>query len=67
MNDAEREELAVWKFGEAGYRVTRQAGLYFVWYGDTETARMDNLAALVELAEAIYAAHWTGRKITPTA
>jgi hypothetical protein len=28
---------------------------------------LDNLAALIELADAIYAVHWTKRKITPSA
>jgi hypothetical protein len=72
MNDREREERAIWKLGECGYRVTRptsgiRADWWVVWYGETDTASMDNLAALVELADAIYADHWTKRRITPSA
>jgi hypothetical protein len=67
MTDAEREERAVWKLDQAGYRVTRDAGRWHVWRGDLDTASMDNLAALAELADVIYADHWTGREITPSA
>jgi hypothetical protein len=72
VTDAERLERALWKLEQAGYRVTRpetgaRALWYIVWRGDTEISSMDNLAALAELADAIYADHWTGRKITPSA
>jgi hypothetical protein len=72
MTDAERLERAVWKLEQADYRVTRpvsgaRAGWYVVWRGEAEIASMDNIDALAELADAIYANHWTGRKITPSA
>ena len=72
VTDAERLERAIWKLGEAGYRMTRpasgvRAGWYVVWRGDDEIASMDNLTALAELADASYADHWTQRKITKSA
>jgi len=74
VTDAEREERAVWKLGECGSDVTRAAGgvrdgWWIVVDRQTaiETAWMDNVIALVELADAIYAAHRTTRRITPSA
>ena len=66
MNDREREERAIWKLEQAGYRVRRQAGRYLVTTAESVT-ELDDLAQLVAFADAIYADHWTGRKITPSA
>jgi hypothetical protein len=73
MTDAERKERAIWKLAQAGYRVIRIAGLYLVTRGEIEIASsgraayMPSLAALAELANAVYAGHWTSRKMTPSA
>jgi hypothetical protein len=66
MNDREREERAVWKLEQAGERVRRQAGGYLVTRAESVT-ELDDLAQLAAFADAIYADHWTGRKITPSA
>jgi hypothetical protein len=66
MNDREREERAVWKLEQAGYRVHRQAGCYLVTTTES-VIELDDLAELAAFADAIYADHWTGRKITPSA
>ena len=66
MNDCEREERAIWKLKQAGYRVRQQAGRYLVTTPESIT-ELDDLAQLVAFADAIYADHWTGRKITPSA
>jgi hypothetical protein len=34
--------------------------------GPERLGELDNLTALVELADEIYADHWTNRKITPS-
>jgi hypothetical protein len=71
MNDREREERAIRQLEQAGYRVMRQiGGVRDGWWivtdraSGVETASMDNLAALIELAEAIRA---HGRPLTPSA
>lgn len=64
--NAEREERAIWKLEQAGYRVQRQPGGYRV----TSAERTDELATLAELAEyaeAVYERVWVGRRITPSA
>lgn len=66
MTDAQREERAIWKLGQAGFTVRKEGGIWFV-HDEIDAASMDNLAALVELAEAVYAAFWAGRKVTPSA
>jgi hypothetical protein len=66
MNDREREERAIWKLEQAGYRVRRQAGRYLATTSESVT-KLDNLAQLAAFADAIYADHWVGRKITPSA
>jgi hypothetical protein len=66
MNDREREERAIWKLDQAGYRVQRQAGRYLVMTAESVTER-DDLAQLVAFADRVYADHWTHRKITPSA
>jgi hypothetical protein len=66
MNDHEREERSIWKLEQAGYRVRRQAGHYLVTSAESVT-ELDDLAQLAAFADAIYAAHWTKRKITPSA
>jgi hypothetical protein len=66
MNDREREERAVWKLEQAGYRVRKQAEGYLVTTAESVTA-LDDLAQLAAFADAIYADHWIGRTITPSA
>jgi len=73
VTDAEREERATWKLEQVSFTVRRQLGgvrdgWWIVEAADgTEAASMDNLAALIELADEIYAKHWTRGKITPSA
>ena len=57
---------AIWKLEQAGYRVQRQAGRYLVTTAESAT-ELDDLAQLVAFADAVYAEHWTGREITPSA
>lgn len=66
MNDAEREERAVWKLEQAGYTVRRDAGRYLVTNNE-RADELQDLASLAEYAEAVYERVWTGRKITPSA
>lgn len=66
MNDREREERAVWKLEQAGYRVRKQADGYLVTTSESVT-ELDDLAQLAAFADAIYADHWIGRTITPSA
>jgi hypothetical protein len=66
MNDREREERAIWKLEQAGYRVRRQAGHYLATTPESVT-ELGDLAQLVAFADRVYADHWTGRKITPSA
>jgi hypothetical protein len=66
MNDREREERAVWKLEQAGYRIRRQAGRYLVTTPESAT-ELDDVMQLAAFADAIYADHWSGRKITPSA
>jgi hypothetical protein len=66
MNDREREERAVWKLNQAGYRVRRQAGRELVTRAESVT-EMSDLAQLAAFADVIYADHWTGRRMTPSA
>jgi hypothetical protein len=66
MNDREREERSVWKLEQAGYRVQRQARRYLVTTAESVT-ELHDLAQLMAFADAIYADHWIGRKITPSA
>jgi hypothetical protein len=51
---------------QAGDRVRREAGRYLVTTPESAT-ELDNLTQLAAFATAIYAEHWTGRKITPSA
>jgi hypothetical protein len=66
MNDREREERAIWKLEQAGYRVRRQAGRYLVTNSES-VSELDELAQLAAFADVVYADHWTGRRITPSA
>jgi hypothetical protein len=43
MNDREREERAIWKLHQAGYRVRWQAGRYLVTTAESVT-EVDDLA-----------------------
>lgn len=65
--DREREERAVWKLGEGGYTVRCAGAGYVVTAPDDATFLVDDLAALVAFADAVYDCVWTGRKITPSA
>ena len=68
MTNARRRERAVWKLSQAGYAVRRdEAGRYIVTGPRRHTYDLAEMAALVALADAIYADHWTGRKITLSA
>ena len=66
MTEAEREERAIWKLEQAGYRVRREAGRYLVTTPES-AAELSDLAQLSAFADAIYADHWTSGKITPSA
>jgi hypothetical protein len=68
MTDSEREERTVWKLGQAGFTVKREDGTWIV-SDELDEARTDKLAELVEIANAVYEAHWTGqkRKVRPSA
>ena len=66
MNDREHEERAIWKLEQSGYRVRKQAEGYLVTTSESVT-ELNDLAQLAAFADAIYADHWIGRKITPSA
>ena len=66
MDDREREERAIWKLEQAGYRVRKQAEGYLVTTFESVT-ELDNLVELAAFADAIYADHWIRRTITPSA
>ena len=66
MNDREREERAIWKLEQAGYRVRKHARGYLVTMSESVT-ELDDLVQLAAFADAIYADHWIGRTITPSA
>ena len=66
MNEHEREERAIWKVEQAGYRVQKHAGGYLVTTSESVT-ELDDLVQLAAFAEAIYADHWIRRTITPSA
>jgi hypothetical protein len=65
MNDREREERSVWKLEQAGECVRRQAGHYLATTAESVT-ELDDLAQLAAFADAVYADHWTGRRMTPS-
>jgi hypothetical protein len=66
MNDREREERAIWKLEQAGYRVQRQTQRYLLTTTES-VAELSDLAELVAFADRVYAEHWTGRRMTPSA
>jgi hypothetical protein len=66
MTDAQREERAIWKLEQAGYRVRHAAGRYIVTTLE-RADELDDLASLIDYAEDIYAAHWAGRRLTLSA
>ena len=66
MNDREREERSVWKLEQAGECVRRQAGRYLVTTPESVT-ELDDLVQLAAFADVVYADHWVGRRITPSA
>jgi hypothetical protein len=57
---------AIWKLDQAGECVRRQAGRELVTNSESVTELQD-LAQLVAFADVVYADHWTGRRITPSA
>jgi len=65
--DAEKEERAVWKLSEGGYAVRKDGVGYIVTAPDGAESMMDDLARLIEYADAVYGRIWTGRRITPSA
>jgi hypothetical protein len=76
MNDREREERAVWKLEQAGEGKMKAESRELKRATTKLTAPMFHLSAfrsllslaqLAAFADAIYADHWTGRKITPSA
>ena len=66
MNDREREERAIWKLEQAGYRVQKQTEGYLVTTSETVT-ELDDLVQLAAFADAIYADHRIRPTITPSA
>ena len=66
MNEHEREERAIWKLEQAGYRVQKQTEGYLVTTSESVT-ESDDLVQLAAFADAIYADHWIRRTITPSA
>ena len=67
MTDEQREERAIWKLEQAGYRAQRtERGGYLVTTPE-RADELDDLAALVAYADAVYERVWTGRKITLSA
>lgn len=62
MNERNREERAIWKLREVGYRVQRRNGHYVVANSEKVT-ELEDLAQLIAFANALYADHWVGRKI----
>jgi hypothetical protein len=66
MNDREREECAIWKLEQAGECVRRQGGRYLLTTPESVT-ELDDLAQLAAFADRVYADHWSGRKLTPSA
>lgn len=65
--NAEREERAIWKLEQGSYTVRREGVGYVVAAPDGTDSTVDDLAALVAFADAVYDRVWTGRKITPSA
>lgn len=65
--NAEREERAIWKLEQGSYTVCRKGVGYVVAAPDGTDSMVDDLAALVAFADAVYDRVWTGRKITPSA
>ena len=66
MHDREREERAIWKLEQAGYRVQKQTEGYLVTTSESVT-ELNDLAQLAAFADAIYASYWIRRTITPSA
>jgi len=65
--DHQHEERAVWKLDEGGYIVRRAGVGYVVTDPDGAESTVDDLAALVAFADAVYEWVWIGRRITPSA
>lgn len=66
MTDAQREERAIWKLEQVGYRVRREAGRYIVTTLE-RADELDDLSSLIVYADDIYAAHWAGRRLALSA
>ena len=76
MNDREREERAVWKLEQAGQgrmkaesRELKRAttSLRAPMFHFSAFCSLLSLAQLTAFADRVYADHWTGRKVTPSA
>ena len=65
--EADQEERAVWKLAQGSYTVRRAGAGYVVIGPEGAEATLDDLAALLALADAVYDRVWTHRTITPSA
>jgi hypothetical protein len=63
----ECEARAIWKLEQGGYAVRRTTTGYVVTAPDGTQTELDDLAALIAFADAVYDWVWTGRRITPSA
>jgi hypothetical protein len=66
MTDQQREERAVWKLEQGGYRVQKQGNGYLITTVNSAD-EVESLAELAAFAETVYNRVWTGRHITPSA
>ena len=66
--DAERiRSRAIWKLEQGSYTMRHAGAGYVVTGPEGAEATLDDLAALVAFADAVYDRVWTGRTITPSA
>jgi hypothetical protein len=56
MDDREREQRAIWKLNQVGYRVRKHAGRYLMTRAESVT-ELSDLAKLAAFADQIYADH----------
>lgn len=67
MDDAQREERACWKLRIEGYHVHPPAGGCYLVTSLESITELDDLAQLVDFAEAIYERVWIDRPLTLSA
>ena len=67
MTDEQREERAVWKLEQGGYRVQKQGNGGYLITSANSADEVESLAQLAAFADAVYDRVWTGRRITPSA